>query len=152
MTSTPSAGPAAVAISAARRSTASAIAPSATAAMPPSPVARPTDMPDAIAMRLGRYSWLSTIVTPKVLTITAPAVHTATAPTMPPAATYSRISPGVSSMLPRSTSRRPNRSASGPAQSVPATPASRTSDRSVLPYDFEWPRETSQSGTNVNRP
>src|SRR5439155_946402 len=49
-TRTPTAGPAAVAMSAVRRSTASAIAPSATAAMPPRPVARPTDIPDAIAI------------------------------------------------------------------------------------------------------
>ena len=86
-TRTPTAGPAAVAMSAVRRSTASAIAPSATAAMPPRPVARPTDIPDAIAILLGRYSWLSTIVTPNVLTTAAPAAQTATAPIVPPTRT-----------------------------------------------------------------
>ncbi len=51
-------------------------------------------MPDAIAMRLGKYSWLSTIVTPKVLTITAPAVHTAIAPTMPAGRDIQQDQPG----------------------------------------------------------
>ena len=44
-------------------------------------------MPEAIAMRLGRYSWASTIVTPNVLTIAAPAAQTAIAPVTPPTST-----------------------------------------------------------------
>src|SRR5581483_758073 len=63
---TAASGTSAAVQSAARRSIESATAPSATAPTPPRPIEKPIESPEAIPIRLGRYSWLSTIVTPKV--------------------------------------------------------------------------------------
>jgi hypothetical protein len=51
-----SAGTAAQAYMAVLRSMLSATAPSASAAIPPSPIEKPIEIPDASPMRLGRYS------------------------------------------------------------------------------------------------
>ena len=103
-------------------------------------------------IRLGRYSWAITIVTPKVLITEIPTPASAIAPTAPPTATNTRISGAVTAVLTSSTGRRPNRSASGPAANVPSPPASSISERRWFPCAFEWPSETSQSGTNVISP
>ena len=67
------AGPSAVASTAVSRSTASAIAPSATAATPPRPIARPIESPEAMPTRPGMYSWLMTRLTLNVPITAMPA-------------------------------------------------------------------------------
>ena len=100
----------------------------------------------------GRYSWLITIVTPKVPITEMPTPASAIAPGTPPTTTKTRISGAVAAVLTSSTGRRPKRSASGPAARVPSPPASSIKDSRWLPWAFEWPIETSQSGTKVIRP
>src|SRR5579862_348961 len=128
-----STGTSAVAQRAARRSTESASAPSATAPIPPSPIENPVERPDAVPIRLGRYSWLSTIVTPNVPTTITPASARQTAPGTPPRRMKPAIRGGVAIMLAISTSRRPKRSAVGPATTVPIAPARSISESRWLP-------------------
>src|SRR6184192_339592 len=148
----PGTAAAAAAYIAVRRSTESASAPSAMAAIPPRPIESPIERPDAIPIRRGRYSWLITIVTPKVLITHTPTSASATAPSTPPTSTYASVKGPTKSMLATSTGLRPRRSAIGPAARVPSPPASSISESRWLPCDLEWPSETSQSGTNVISP
>src|SRR5919197_4095228 len=148
----PATGAAAAAYIALRRSIVSAIAPRPTAATPPRPIERPIDRPEAIPIRRGRYSWLITMVTPKVPITQTPTSASATAPRTPPTRMYASARGPTASMLATSTGRRPRRSAIGPAASVPSPPARSISESRGLPCDFEWPRETSQSGTKVISP
>src|SRR5581483_11120600 len=145
-------GTSAVAQSAARRSTESASAPSATAPIPPRPIENPIERPDAVPIRLGRYSWLITIVTPNVPTTLTPKSARQIAPATPPKTMKPTTSGGAAIMLAISTGRRPRRSAAGPATTVPIPPTSSISASRWLPYAFEWPRDTSQRGMNVIRP
>ena len=80
-------GPRAVQRSAVSRSTASATAPSDSAAMPPRPIANPIERPDATPTRPGRYSWLITRLTLNVPITAIPAKKRATTPTAPPTST-----------------------------------------------------------------
>ena len=116
----PSTGATAQTSSAARRSIESATAPSATAAIPPRPIDSPIERPDAMPIRLGRYCWLITIVTPNVPITQQPTPASAIAPGTPPTRMKTRISGGHASRLPISTGRSPTRSASGPAAIVPS--------------------------------
>ena len=86
--------------SAARRSIESATAPSATAAIPPRPIDSPIERPDAIPIRLGRYCWLITIVTPKVPITQQPTTASAIAPGTPPTRMKTRISGGHGEQAP----------------------------------------------------
>src|ERR687897_710337 len=90
-----SAGTAAQAYIAVRRSTVSASAPSASAAIPPSPIEKPIEIPEASPIREGRYSWLITPVTPNVETTQTPTSASAAAPSQPPTATKATINGGA---------------------------------------------------------
>src|SRR5689334_3335553 len=83
----PTSGAAAAAYIAARRSTESASAPRPTAAIPPRPIERPIDSPDAMPIRCGRYSCAITIVTPNVEITQMPTNASAIAPGTPPTST-----------------------------------------------------------------
>src|SRR4051794_25614285 len=98
------------------------------------------------------YSWPITIVTPNVPTTHVPTSASAIVPGTPPTRTNTRTSGPVASTLASSTVRGPNRSARGPSASVPTPPANSISASRWLPWDFDSPSETSQSGTNVIRP
>ena len=88
-------------------------------------------------MRRGRYSWLMTMVTPKVEITEIPTPASAIAPGTPPTITKTRISGAVAAEQTSSTGRRPKRSASGPAASVPTPPARSISDSRWFPCAFE---------------
>src|SRR5262249_13076812 len=96
-TSAPAAAAAATYI-AARRASETATAPNATGPTPRRPTEGPIERPDAMPIRLGRYSWAITIVTPKVLITEIPTPASAIAPTAPPTATNTRISGGVTAL------------------------------------------------------
>jgi hypothetical protein len=64
-------------------------------------------MPDAVAIREGRYSWPMKVVSPKPLTIKAPASVTATTAIAPSPNAKTTRRPGVSARLPASTSLSP---------------------------------------------
>ena len=57
------------------------------AAIPPRPIAKPIESPDASPTRAGMYSWLMTSVTPNVPITAMPAKKSAIAPTAPPTRT-----------------------------------------------------------------
>src|SRR3954463_13674045 len=98
------------------------------------------------------YSWPITIVTPNVPTTHVPTSASAIVPGTPPTRTNTRTSGPVASTLASSTVRGPNRSANGPSASVPTPPANNINASRWLPWDFDCPSETSQSGTKVIRP
>ena len=135
-----------------RRSTESATAPRKTAATPPRPIEKPIERPDAVPIRDGRYCCAITIVIPNVPITAIPTTASAIAPAAPPTRTKTSISGQIATLAASSTVRSPIRSAIGPAARVPIPPIRSIDQRSAVPYDFEWPSDTSQSGTNVSTP
>jgi len=145
---TASSGIAAATQSAVRRLTGRRWRRSATAPTPPRPIENPIESPDAIPIRRGRYSWAMTCVTPNVPITHAPTSARQIAPTAPPAT------------MKRADQRR--RGHEAPHQHGPAAeavgsrackrrcrerrPASISASR-WFPWLFEWPSDTSQSGT-----
>ena len=122
-----------------RRSTESATAPSATAAIPPRPIDRPIASPEAMPIRLGRYSWLITIVTPNVPITQRRRGRARRRPRCRRRARRRGSAARSRRMLTTRTGRRPMRSAIGPATSVPSPPASSISESRWLPCASECP-------------
>ena len=132
---------------------ASATRPSSGAPTPPSPIESPIVTPEATPIRPGRYSWPITIVTAKVAIVAAPISAAEHGASSGPDSRKPTVSGGSTSIEPRSTLRRPKRSASGPPARVPMAPPASITDRAALPTPLLVCRSWAKySGMKVTKP